>query len=422
MSVIAVVGLQWGDEGKGKICDVLTERADVVARFSGGDNAGHTIVIGDDKIILNLIPSGILREETMSVIGPGMVINPEVLKGEIERLRALGYEVSKETLIISPKAHIITPVSLAFEERLENLLGKNKVGTTMRGIGPTYALKLLRFGLRVEDLFDKTTLVKRLNFLVDAFADGDEKVLDECYDKLTGVDGWIGEFIGDVSILLSNSKNDGENILLEGAQGTMLDIDFGTYPFVTSSNTTVGAISRGLGVPLDFVDTVVGVMKAYTTRVGAGPLPTEEESVGDLLREVGGEYGARTGRPRRCGWLDLLQCEYAVRLNGVDYLTLTKLDILDDFDKIKVCNKYLTNDTEIDTLPPFQSEFFDANPEYIELDGWGEDISEIHSYEDLPHKTRKYIEYLSSSLQVPVSHISNGADRKNTIELVNLWG
>jgi adenylosuccinate synthase len=422
MSVIAILGLQWGDEGKGKISDVLSKDADVIVRFSGGDNAGHTIVIDDRKIVLHLIPAGILREDTISVIGAGVVINPDVLLKEIDNLKSLGFSVDKDNLMISPKAHIITPISRYFEADLEKQLGRDKIGTTGRGIGPTYALKILRFGLRVEDLYEDELLKKRLKFLTKAFGGENNSLFKEEYEKLLKTRDVLSPYLSDVSSFLLSAKYQERNILIEGAQGTMLDIDHGTYPFVTSSNTTAGGISTGLGVPPDFVDLNIGLVKAYTSRVGEGPFPAEDTGKdGETLRKRGKEYGATTGRPRRCGWLDLVQCKYACDINGINYLIVTKLDVLTGFEKINICKEYRLDDRVFSEYPTYQNQVDKVIPEYTQFEGWSEDITKINDFKILPEQTKEYLSFISKKLKRDISHISHGADRESILELVDVW-
>jgi len=422
VSVLGLIGCQWGDEGKGKIVDILSADADLVARYQGGPNAGHTVVIDKTQIILHTIPTGILQPDTKCLIGNGVVINPETLVNEINELEKMGYSV-RENLFVSINAHLIMPYHRTLDKAMEVLRGKGKIGTTGRGIGCSYADKALRQGLRIIDLFDRdrfAACVKSATLFYNALfsrIEGIEQVKpDEVIEEVwqyvdtilpLAVDGV--EYINDTIML-------GKNILLEGAQGLHLDIDFGTYPYVTSSNPSPGGMCTGLGISPAAITKIIGVVKAYTTRVGAGPLPTElTEGVGEHLRELGSEYGATTGRPRRCGWLDIPVLRRALMITGVKEIALTKLDVLDTFKEIKICTGYTYHGDTIDVLPIGIQKNDDVEPVYITLPGWEEKTSDVDSYDRLPSKCRNYIEKIEELLKARVVLISVGPGRRNAI-------
>jgi adenylosuccinate synthase len=426
MSALVIVGTQWGDEGKGKIIDVLTERADLVVRFQGGNNAGHTIVINQKKYIFHLIPSGILWPQTICVIGNGVVVDPEVLIQEIKKLEKEGFKIGPGKLLISEKAHTIMPYHKALDLAREKKAKKNKIGTTGRGIGPCYEDKVARKGFRLIDLtypeFFKEklkTILEEKNFILKYF---DVKPInfEEVYEKYIKYGEYLKPYLTDVSKVLWEAKRENKKILFEGAQGTFLDIDHGTYPYVTSSNTLAGNACCGAGIgPLE-IDMVLGVVKAYTTRVGEGPFPTElKDELGERLRNRGFEFGSTTGRPRRCGWLDLVLVKTAIRLNSIKALALTKLDVLSEFEKLKICIAYEYEGKIIDYLPSSLIEMAKLKPIYKELPGWKKDIKNIKKFEDLPKETKNYIKTIEEYLGIPFYLISTGPERENCLILKN---
>ena len=419
MSVDVLLGLQWGDEGKGKIVDVLTPEYDIIARFQGGPNAGHTLEFDGIKHVLHTIPSGIFRNGVINVIGNGVVIDPIILKNEIDKLLELGVNV-KEQLLISRKAHIILPTHKLLDKASEIAKGAHKIGSTLKGIGPTYMDKTGRNGLRVGDLFEDDfeikyqQLVKKhttlLNFHSMAIQLEElEKEFNEGIEIIKSLQSIDSEHY------LNSAIKSGKKVLAEGAQGTMLDIDFGTYPFVTSSNTITAGTCTGLGIAPNRINKVIGIFKAYCTRVGSGPFPTEEDNeTGEKIRQIGNEYGATTGRERRCGWIDLPALKYAIMINGVTELSMMKADVLDHFDKIKICTHYLHKGKKIDYLPYGINN--DIKPVYIEMDGWNTDLTKMNNTDHLPSELINYINYLEKELETPISIISVGPDRKQTID------
>ncbi len=422
MSRIAVIGAQWGDEGKGKVVDFLAEGMDVVARYSGGPNAGHTVIINGTKYILHLIPSGILRKGTTCVMGNGMVVDPESLLEEMEQLRSLGVYIG-ENLLISESAHVIMPYHKKLDALNERVKGKKQIGTTLRGIGPAYSDKASRIGIRMCELLDRDVLREKLEFnlklkntLIEHFFGERGYSFDELYEKAISWGEELKPFIKNTTSFMKEAVSSGKSILYEGAQGTMLDIDHGTYPYVTSSNPTIGGISTGLGVPPTAVDQVVGVVKAYTTRVGGGPFPTEETgAIGDELRNKGGEYGATTGRPRRCGWLDLVALKYAAWVNGLNYIAVTKLDVLDGFDTIKVCVAYEIDGEITEEFPTNHVSFMKAKPVYKELPGWSGSVKGISDRNKLPKEAVNYVNFIAENMGVKVLLVSTGAERRETV-------
>jgi adenylosuccinate synthase len=427
MPATVVVGAQWGDEGKGKVVDLLAERSDVVARFQGGNNAGHTIVAGDETYALHLIPSGILYPGTLCVIGNGVVVDPGVLCREIEQLEARGVDVSG--LRISGNAHLIMPYHVALDTSAEIRLGKLSIGTTRRGIGPCYMDKAARIGVRAQDLLDPGILRKKLEVALETKND----ILDRVYgqprmDAEEVAEGVLGHaerlrpYIADTSLLVDRALRDGHHVLFEGAQGTMLDIDHGTYPFVTSSNPIAGAACTGIGVGPTRIDRVLGVSKAYVTRVGEGPFPTElDDEAGRRMGERGNEFGTTTGRSRRCGWLDLVALRYAVRLSGVTQLALTKLDVLSGFAEVQTCTAYRTREGEvIEDFPYHQSVFHGCTPVYEAMPGWDEDITGCRSLDELPPRARAYVDRISEACGVPITLIGTGQGRHEVIDQVEL--
>jgi adenylosuccinate synthase len=426
MPAIILLGAQWGDEGKGKATDLLSGRVDYVVRYQGGNNAGHTVVIGDQKYALHLLPSGILSPNVVPVIGNGVVIDPAVLLEEIEGLRLRGIDTSK--LVISANAHLITPYHRAIDKISERFLGKAKIGTTGRGIGPAYSDKINRIGIRVQDLFDPHILQQK----VESALGDKNQILDKVFNrKGIEVEAVIEEYLGyaeilrpfiaDTSLLLNNALDLGKVVLLEGSQGTLLDVDHGTYPFVTSSNPTAGGACAGSGIGPTRVTRVIGIVKAYTTRVGSGPFPTELlDDDGEKLRTVGHEYGVTTGRNRRCGWFDAPVARYATRINGLTDFFLTKLDILTGWKEIPVCVAYEVDGKRIEELPTNQTDFHHAKPIYEKLPGWMEDISKARSLDDLPKNAHAYIEFLEKVSGARISAIGVGAGREETIAVRDL--
>ena len=423
MANVVVIGLQWGDEGKGKIIDLLAEQADVVVRFQGGNNAGHTIVVNGKKHIFHLIPSGILHPEKRCCIGNGVVIDPAVLLEEFKKLKENGVELTPQRFLISERAHLIMPYHKAIDLAREAKKGKTKIGTTGRGIGPCYEDKAARTGFRMIDLMDKSFFENRLrtqieekNFYLTQYLKAEGVDFRETAQTYFEYAEKLAPFIGDVARFLWRAKEEGKNILFEGAQGTHLDMDHGTYPYVTSSNTVASSICAGAGFPINAIDTIIGVCKAYTTRVGGGPFPTElTDFPGEYLREKGKEFGATTGRPRRCGWLDLVVVKQAVRLNGVQKLALTKLDVLTGLDEIKVCIGYNYQGKTIDYVPTSFSAIAECRPVYNSFSGWKETLKG-KSWEGLPHTAKVYLEFISDFLGIPISIVSIGSGREEVIQ------
>lgn len=419
MKVTVLVGSQWGDEGKGKIVDILSEKYDFVTRFQGGANAGHTVEIGDKKYILHLIPSGILRKEVKCVIGNGVVIDPKALLEEIELLKGNGISV-KERLFISHNAHLIMPYHKLLDSINES--GKNKIGTTGRGIGPCYIDKFDRKGIRIVDLLNKEVLEEKIrknleekNVLLKKIHKHEGLNVDEIINDYLKFDKEIDQYITDVPSLLNNAIKEGKTILLEGAQGALLDVDHGTYPYVTSSSPTTGGACTGTGIPPNKITDVIGIVKAYTTRVGHGPFPTElTDDEGNKLRNIGAEYGATTGRPRRCGWFDAFLVRYSAMINGINSTAITKLDVLSDFDKIKVCVGYKFDGKMIKTFPSDVDRLSKVEPVYEQVNGWNEDISGCISYRELPQKTKEYLDFIAEKSNIKIDIISVGPKRKQT--------
>lgn len=425
MPVSLVLGLQFGDEGKGKIVDYLADKSDIVVRYQGGNNAGHTVVNNNVKYKLNLIPSGAIRGKTC-LIGNGVVVDLEVLFHELETLSSMGIFPD---IKISSMAHVILPLHKQIDSLIEKFRGKSAVGTTKKGIGPTYMDKVSRLGIRIGDLLDPESLSGKLKLVYDfrsvlIRALGEEPIIsyDDLYQTLVNFGARIKDMVVNGPVYLNEQIADGKNILLEGAQGTMLDIDFGSYPYVTSSNTTAGGSSTGSGIAPRLINEIIGVLKAYQSRVGAGPFPTElNDETGEMIQKRGHEFGTVTGRPRRCGWLDLVIARYAVMLSGVSKIALTKVDVLSGFDKIKVATRYEINGEELKYPPKLLSEWEIANPIYEELDGWHEftkdelDAMRNNDESGMPYELRKYIEFIESNLDVPVSMISFSPDRNDTL-------
>lgn len=422
MSVKIIVGAQWGDEGKGKIVDLLSEQVDIVARYQGGANAGHTIVIDGEQYILHLVPSGILHKNTICVIGNGVVIDPLALLEEIEFLKSKGISVDGR-LWISHRAHLIMPYHKLLDQAKESKDADRKIGTTGRGIGPAYVDKVNRMGIRIVDLLDRDTLeeklrtnIKEKNEILKKIYKEKEIDVDQIINEYLDFDKKIDPYIKDVSTFLNESLKDGKQILLEGAQGTLLDIDFGTYPYVTSSNPTSGGACAGVGIGPTKIESVLGVIKAYTTRVGMGPFPTEIGDEEDFdLRDLGGEYGATTGRPRRCGWFDALIAKFAVQVNGLDSFALTKLDVLDTLEEVKVCVAYKYQGKTITTFPSEMRILENCEPVYESFPGWQKPTSGIRSYQDLPANAKAYLDAIKNLTQTDFSIISVGSGREQTI-------
>jgi len=426
MPAIVLLGAQWGDEGKGKATDLLGDRVDYVVRYQGGNNAGHTVVIGDQKYALHLLPSGILSPNVIPVIGNGVVIDPAVLLTEIKGLNERGIDTSK--LKISTNAHLITPYHRTIDKVSERFLGKSKIGTTGRGIGPAYADKINRIGIRVQDLFDPSILRQKIEaalhdknqILIKVF-NRKGITVDEVLDEYLGYVQVLKPYVVDTALLLDQALKSGKNVLLEGSQGTLLDVDHGTYPFVTSSNPTAGGASTGSGIGPTKITRVIGILKAYTTRVGSGPFPTELfDADGDALRKIGGEVGVTTGRNRRCGWFDAPIARCAVRVNGLTDFFLTKLDVLTGWEKIPVCVAYEVDGVRVDELPASQTDFHHAKPIYEYLPGWKENISKAKSVDDLPNNAREYVKFLEKVSGAPISAIGVGPGRDETIVVRDL--
>jgi len=418
---IVLLGAQWGDEGKGKATDILGDKVKYVVRYQGGNNAGHTVVIGDQKYALHLLPSGILTPTCIPVIGNGVVIDPAVLLEEIRGLNERG--VNTSNLKISTNAHLITPYHRTIDKVSERFLGKAKIGTTGRGIGPAYADKINRIGIRVQDLFDPSILRQKIE---GALRDKNQVLIKVFNRKGIEIDDVLREYleyaeilrpyVTDTSLLLNQALDKGETVLLEGSQGTLLDVDHGTYPFVTSSNPTAGGASTGSGIGPTRISRVIGIVKAYTTRVGSGPFPTELfDDDGEKLRSVGGEFGTTTGRSRRTGWYDAPIARYAVRINGLTDFFLTKLDVLTGWEKIPVCVAYEIDGKRVEEVPSSQSDFHHAQPIYEYLPGWSEDISKARKISDLPTNAQNYVKFLEEISGAPMSAIGVGPGRDETI-------
>jgi len=423
MANTILVGAQWGDEGKGKIIDFLTETADIVVRSQGGNNAGHTVIVGGTKYVLHLIPSGILRPKKKCVIGNGVVIDPIAVAKEIAGLAAQKIKVSKDNLLISDCAHLVLPYHRAIDEQRETRKGKNKIGTTKRGIGPAYGDKAARVGLRMADLMqpeifsEKLALrIKENNAVLKAFGAKSLKFA-EVNAAYLEAGKKLAPFVGNTVVFLHEALKSGKEILFEGAQGTFLDIDHGTYPYVTSSNTTAGGACTGSGVPPHRMDRVLGVMKAYTTRVGEGPFPTENEEFSDMLHGMGREFGATTGRARRCGWFDAVAVRYAGMINGIDDIAVTNLDGLDSLATIKVCTHYKLGRKTLDVPPSDFQQLREAKPIYIELPGWQTPTHEAKKYSDLPKNARTYLEKIAELTGARLTIASVGPNRDQTIVL-----
>lgn len=429
MANVGVVGVQWGDEGKGKIIDYLSNFADIIVRFQGGANAGHTIVIGDRKVILHLIPSGILRENTYCVIGSGVVMDPEVLEKELAELKELGYLKDEKRLMISGCTHVIMPYHKKLDALKESKATK-KIGTTGRGIGPAYEDRASRMGIRVIDVISRKVFREKLkanleikNFLIRRYYKDEPLMIRDILKKFEPYRKILKKHVADSTSFLHKAIARKKQILFEGAQGTFLDVDHGTYPYVTSSNTIAGNISAGAGVPPSAVNYILGICKAYTTRVGEGPFATELTGPeGELMRKIGDEYGATTGRARRCGWFDAVLVKRSAKLNGLNGLSLMKLDVLDSFEKIKICTRYKIGKRLYDEPPMALEDFYRIEPQYEEMDGWNTPLKDVRKYDDLPENAKKYIRRIEELVGVPAAIISTGPDRDSTIIVTNPFG
>ena len=427
MTSVVVVGTQWGDEGKGKITDFLSANAEVIARYQGGDNAGHTIVIDGKKFKLHLIPSGIFFPEKISVIGNGVVINPKSLVKELAYLHEEG--VSTDSLRISDRAHVILPYHIELDRLQEESKGENKIGTTIKGIGPAYMDKAARVGIRIADLLDREVFAERLRINLEEknrqftkLYDAEALSFDDIFEEYYEYGQQIKQYVTDTSVILNDALDNGKRVLFEGAQGVMLDIDQGTYPFVTSSNPVAGGVTIGSGVGPSKIDKVVGVCKAYTSRVGDGPFPTELfDEVGDRIREVGHEYGTTTGRPRRVGWFDSVVMRHSRRVSGITNLSLNSIDVLSGLDTVKICVAYDLDGERIDYYPASLEQLKRCKPIYEELPGWSEDITGVRHMDELPENARNYVRRIGELVGVRISTFSVGPDRDQTNILESVW-
>ncbi|MCU0587226.1 MAG: adenylosuccinate synthase [Syntrophobacteraceae bacterium] len=427
MANVVVIGTQWGDEGKGKVVDLLTERADYVVRFQGGNNAGHTLVVEGRQFIFHLIPSGILHTGTVCLIGNGVVLDPGVLIQEMDKLGAAGLRVTPERLAISRYTHVIMPYHRALDEARELRKGSTRIGTTGRGIGPCYEDKVCRSGIRIHDLLDPARFQEKLeanleekNFMLKQYFGAEPLESARIADEYLAYGERLAPFAANVSEILQAADRDGRNLLFEGAQGTHLDIDHGTYPFVTSSNTVAGNACCGSGIGPTRIHKVLGIVKAYTTRVGGGPFPCELlDETGTRIQKVGGEFGATTGRPRRCGWLDTVVVNSSIRLNGLSGLVITKLDVLTGIPTLKIAVKYRCGSQELSSVPPELKALEACEPVYEELPGWDQDIRRVRRLEDLPANARRYLKAIEELTSIPLDLISVGPGREETIVLRN---
>lgn len=422
MSTFVVVGLQWGDEGKGKITDVLSAKSDYVVRFQGGNNAGHTVYAGENKFVLHLLPSGVLQCKGKCIIGNGVVVDPKAFMKEIASIEERG--LSTDHVFISRRAHIIMPYHILYDTYREEAAGKGSIGTTKRGIGPCYEDKVARTGIRAIDLLNPEVLKEKLqqniaikNAIFEKLYDKDPLDFESIYNEFLEIGDKLKDRIVDTELELNQAIDAGKNVLFEGAQALMLDIDFGTYPYVTSSSPSTGGVCVGAGVPPTKLQHLIGVAKAYCTRVGNGPFVTElEDETGEKIRQVGHEFGATTGRPRRTGWLDLVALKHACMINGITHLVITKLDVLSGFDKIKVCTAYKTEDgQEIDYFTSSTTKLALYEPIYQELDGWQENITAVNTFDELPQKAQDYIGFIEDYLGIEVYLVSVGPDRSQNI-------
>ena len=424
MANIVIVGAQWGDEGKGKIVDLLTRYADIVVRFQGGNNAGHTIVLKGEKFVFHLIPSGILYENKQCMIGSGVVVDPAVLIEEVNELKKRGYLKDDSQLMVSEEAHLILPYHRRIDIARDRVF---KIGTTGRGIGPAYEDKVARYGIRVVDLMDEEVFRKKLksnllqkNAYLSEVLKEEGFELSEIFDEFLRFKKQLEKYVRNTSIILYDEIQKGKHILFEGAQGALLDVDHGTYPYVTASNTVAGNACAGSGIGPTMIDSVIGVAKAYTTRVGEGPFPTElKDQVGERIREKGGEYGATTGRPRRCGWFDAVVVNHAIRINGIQEVAITKLDVLNDFDKVKICVGYRVNGKVLHHVPSNLKILESSEPIYEELDGWRKEVKGTKKISELPVQAQRYLKRIEELTNVKIAMVSVGSERNETIELKN---
>ena len=425
MSAFIVLGAQWGDEGKGKMTDYLAEEANVVVRYQGGNNAGHTVEVGDKQYKLHLIPSGILHDEKLNVIGNGVVVDPIAFFSEIDYLKEEGVKVTPEKLIVSDRAHVIMPYHKVLDKLKEKARGKNDIGTTGKGIGPCYTDKFERCGIRVCDLIDKEVFKEKLKdniemknkYIVNVLG-GEPLSFEEIYEEYSNYGEELKPFVKDTSVRVYNEIKEDKTVLFEGAQGMLLDIDYGTYPYVTSSNTTAGGVANGVGIGPNMITNAVGIAKAYTTRVGKGPFPTElEDETGEWIREKGHEYGVTTGRSRRCGWLDIVILKTSVRVSGLTSLAVTKIDTLAGLEKVKMCVGYKFNDEIIDYFPASLEDLAKCEPIYEEFDGWDESVANARSYEELHPNARKYLERIEELTDTRISIVSVGPRRDQTMRV-----
>src|SRR3954465_12262274 len=414
--IIVVIGAQWGDEGKGKIVDLLAERFDIVARYQGGHNAGHSVYVGEMAFVLRLLPSGIIHEDKICVLGNGMVIDPKAFFEEVDQISEKGISVTPERLKVSSRAHLIMPYHRALDHTSEERLGNEKVGTTLRGIGPAYEDKAGRRGIRVADALDASLLRTRIerniedaNLIIRRYR-GTTLDADQVFNEIAPLVERMSAFVTDTTAFVNRAVREGQSVLVEGAQATLLDVDHGTYPFVTSSSTTSGGVCAGLGLAPQRISGVLGIVRTYSTRVGEGPFPTEmvegEAEIGQLIRERGHEYGVSTGRPRRCGWFDAFATRYAAEINGFDTVALTKLDILDALDEIKVCVSYKRNGQSCESFPAVSQELREVEPVYETLPGWRTSTEGVTELEQLPAAARAYVEFISAQIGVPVGLVS----------------
>ena len=423
MPAYAVLGAQWGDEGKGKIVDVLARDAQIVARFAGGNNAGHTVVNDQGKFSFHLIPCGVFWPDALNVIGNGVVVDPDVLLEEIDDLRSRGIDISHR-IVVSERAHLIMPYHVVLDELAEIARGSSRIGTTGKGIGPAYADKAARTGVRAADLLDIEALIPRLegileytNAVITKVYGGDPLSFEDVYDKCRDWSVRLAQYIGPAEKIINQALAAGENVLLEGAQGVLLDLDHGTYPFVTSSNPTIGGASVGVGVSPTHIEGITGVFKAYTTRVGTGPLPTERnDNTGETISELAQEFGTTTGRPRRVGWFDAVAAKYSSLINGYTSAVLTRLDVLDGFETVRICTHYITEDGEVtDDFPGGVAALDKARPVFEEMPGWDTPTASVRCYEDLPREARDYVERIQELIGCPIDVISTGPHRDETV-------
>jgi adenylosuccinate synthase len=421
MSTLVIVGAQWGDEGKGKIIDYLSKKADIVVRGQGGNNAGHTVVVGDKKYALHLIPSGILYKDTINVIGNGVVFDPKGFIEEIESLEAA--DVSVDNIKVSSRAHLVLPYHKVIDTLSEEEKGKDKIGTTKKGIGPCYMDKVERSGIRICDFIDPSVFKEKLkkqienkNKIITAIYGGEALDFETVYNEYSQYAEVIETYVDDTTVIVNDAVESNEKVLFEGAQGSLLDIDLGTYPFVTSSHPTAGGFAVGTGIGPNKIESVLGIVKAYTTRVGKGPFVTELfDETGNDIREAGHEFGTTTGRPRRCGWLDTVLVNYSKRINGMTTMSLMLLDVLTGFDTLKICTGYQYRDEVITNYPASLKVLSECTPIYEALPGWSEDITQVEKYEDLPENAKKYVKRIETLIGLPISMVSVGPKRKQTI-------